>query len=252
MSGNKFSEKLRRLTGTAISEYSMIGNGDKVLVACSGGLDSTALILILNDILKRSPVDFQIYPVMLHQNQPGFNPDELIKWFAKRQIKIEVIYEDTYSIVADKSFNKTSCSLCARLRRGILYTYAKKNGFNKIALGHHRDDINETLLLNIFFEGSLATMPAVLKAKDNINTVIRPFCLAPQKLIVDYAKFIDFPIIDCGDCGYRDSFKRQKIRNLLLDLETKHPNIGASILGACKNIKANHLLDKNYLKLKED
>lgn len=238
-------EKIRKLMVSAINDYALIQENDRILVAVSGGKDSTILVLLLEEIRKRAAFSFEIKAVTLDQKQPGFAPETYISWLAKRGITLEIIEEDTYSIVKEKvDTAKTYCGLCSRLRRGILYNYAHAHGFNKIALGHHRDDLNETALLNLFYSGSLASMPPKLLSDDRRNIVIRPLAYVAEKLLCEYAESLDIPVIPCNLCGSQEKLKRKKIKSLLADLEQENPRIGASILAALGNIKPSQLLDR--------
>lgn len=244
--------KIRKQITSALSDFEMIAEGDRVLVAVSGGKDSTILALLLKEIQKRAPFTFSITPVILDQKQPGFQLDKYKNWLLQCGLELSVIEEDTYSIVKEKvEENKTYCGLCSRLRRGVLYTYAKTNNFNKIALGHHRNDINETLLLNLFYSGSLASMPPKLLSDDRENIVIRPLAYVDEKDLVHYAEELDVPVIPCNLCGSQENMSRKRIKNLLRDLEKEIPNIHSSIQKSISNIKLSQLMDQNLFDFKK-
>jgi len=243
---NPLATKLRKQITRALSEYSMIAQNDHVMVAVSGGKDSTVLSLLLKEIQRRAEIDFTFEAVMLDQRQPGFDAQAFKAFMADQQIKLTVLEEDTYSIVVEKTAaGGTYCSLCSRLRRGILYNYAHQNKFTKIALGHHRDDMIETFMLNIFYSGKLGSMPPKLYSKDHRNIVIRPLAFVAENDIIDLAREWDFPIIPCNLCGSQDGLKRQKMKTVLDSLEKEIPDIRRSMASALGNIELSHLLDKN-------
>lgn len=240
---------IRRQIVQANSDHQMIEENDRVLVAVSGGKDSSILLALLEQIRQRAPFSFTIEAVIVDQKQPGFFADHFLEWVKSLGINIHVLEEDTYSIVKEKTpENKTFCALCSRLRRGILYSYAKKNGFTKIALGHHRDDLIETLLLNLFYSGRLATMPPKLYADDNENIVIRPLAYVKESQLTQLAQDWRFPVIPCNLCGSQEGLKRQKMKELMAKLRIEIPNIDGSILTALGNVQPSHLLDKNLFK----
>lgn len=216
------------------------------MVAVSGGKDSSILLMMLHEIQKRSKIPFEIHAVLLDQKQPGFNCERFASWLESLGYQLTVVEEDTYSIVTDKvAEGKAFCGLCSRLRRGILYNYAAEHGFNKIALGHHRDDLIETVLLNMFFNGRISSMPPKLKSDDGRNIVIRPLVYVPEKMLIDYAKELDFPIIPCNLCGSQENLQRAKVKGLLRKLETDNPDIGSSMLKSLQNIRASQLMDRD-------
>lgn len=236
--------KIRKQVTRALSEYHMIAANDHVMVAVSGGKDSTVLTLLLKDIQKRAPMPFTFEAVMLDQKQPGFDARAFAAFMADQQIKLTILEEDTYSIVKEKTAEGgTYCSLCSRLRRGILYSYAHQNNFTKIALGHHRDDMLETFLLNLFYSGKLGSMPPKLYSKDHRNIVIRPLAFVAEADIVELAQAWEFPIIPCNLCGSQDGLKRERMSNLLNELEKEIPDIRRSMANALANIELSHLLD---------
>lgn len=236
--------KIRKQITRALSDYSMIAQGDHVMMAVSGGKDSTLLTLLLKEIQKRAPMDFTFEAVMLDQKQPGFDNRAFKTFMADQQIKLTVLEEDTYSIVKEKTEEGgTYCSLCSRLRRGILYSYAHQNSFTKIALGHHRDDMIQTFMLNIFYSGKLASMPPKLYSKDHRNIVIRPLTFVAEQDIVELAHEWDFPIIPCNLCGSQDGLKRVRMKILLDELEKEIPDIRRSMANALSNIELSHMLD---------
>ena len=238
--------KIRKQMTRALSEYHMIAQGDHIMVAVSGGKDSTLLTLLLREIQKKALMDFTFEAVMLDQKQPGFNAQNFKSFMADQQIKLTILEEDTYSIVKEKTApGGTYCSLCSRLRRGILYSYAHQNKFTKIALGHHRDDMIQTFLLNIFYSGKMGSMPPKLYSNDHRNIVIRPLTFVAENDIIELAEAWRFPIIPCNLCGSQDGLKRAEMKVLLDTLEKNIPDVRRSIANALTNVELSHLLDKN-------
>lgn len=236
--------RLAREVGRCIRDFSLIEEGDRVMVCLSGGKDSYTLLELLERARRRAPVDFEIVTVHLDQAQPGYDGDPLRLWLEQSGYEFRIIREDTYSIVHDRvPEGKTYCGLCSRLRRGILYNVAQELGCTKIALGHHRDDAIETLMLNLMFEGCLSAMPAKLISDDGRNVVIRPLLYSSERDIAEYASSRGFPIIPCNLCGSQPNLWRQQIKQLLDDLEQRVPGIRNSMLGALRNVHATHLLD---------
>lgn len=237
-------EKIRKEMVGALARYTMIEEGDRVMVGISGGKDSALLLLLLEEVRKRAPMSFTLHPVMLDQKQPGFAPEKFLAWFAERDLPITVIGEDTYSIVTEKiEPGKTYCSLCSRLRRGVLYNHAHAHGYNKIALGHHRDDLNQTVLMNLFFVGRMSGMPPKLRSDDDRNTVIRPLCHVPEAWLIEAAKSLEIPVIPCNLCGSQENLQRKKMKILLKQLEQDIPNVSASLLTAQQNVRPSQLAD---------
>lgn len=241
---NKLQKRIRRLTATAIEQYGLISAGDKIMVCLSGGKDSYVMLDMLMRLQQAAPVDFELLAVNLNQMQPGFDERILPRYLDKIGVPYQIITEDTYSIVTEKvKAGKTQCSLCSRLRRGILYTFAKENGCSKIALGHHKDDILETFFLNIFFGGVLKTMPPKLKSDNGEHVVIRPLALVDEKDLIKYAQAMDFPIIPCNLCGSQDNLQRQMIKQLLSSWERDYPHRKNTIFKALTQVAPSHLLD---------
>jgi tRNA 2-thiocytidine biosynthesis protein TtcA len=237
--------------GKAIGDFNMIEEGDTVLVCMSGGKDSHAMLMILLALQERAPINFKLIAMNLDQKQPGFPADILPSYFEKLGIDYRIVEADTYSIVKEKiPEGATTCSLCSRLRRGIIYTTAKKLGANKIALGHHREDIVETLFLNMFFGAKLKAMPPKLSTNDKKNIVIRPLAYCSEKDIANYARQMEFPIIPCDLCGSQENLQRQKVKGMLQTWEREQPGRINNIFRAISNVEPSHLADFNLYDFK--
>lgn len=238
-------------TGKAIGDYNMIEDGDTVLVCMSGGKDSHAMLILLLALQERAPIDFKLIAMNLDQKQPGFPAEILPAYLEKLGVEYRIVEADTYSIVKEKiPEGKTTCSLCSRLRRGVIYRTAKELGANKIALGHHRDDIVETLFLNLFFGAKMKAMPPKLTTNDKQNIVIRPLAYCSEKDIAAYARQMGFPIIPCDLCGSQENLQRQKIKEMLHAWELEQPGRVNNIFRAIGNVEPSHLADTNLYDFK--
>lgn len=248
---NKLHKRLRRQVGQAIADFNMIEANDKVMVCLSGGKDSYALLAILQHLQAHAPIDFELIAVNLNQKQPGFPEHILPDYLDSIGVSYRIVEEDTYSIVKEKiPEGKTTCSLCSRLRRGILYRTAKELGATKIALGHHRDDMLETLFLNMFFGGKLKSMPPKLVSDDGENVVIRPLAYVKEADLIRFAEIKEFPIIPCNLCGSQENLQRQVIKEMLNNWSKRYPGRIESMFRAIQNVVPSHLLDHNLFDFK--
>ena len=241
---NKLQKRLRRHTGQAIADYGMIEDGDRVMVCLSGGKDSYAMLHVLLGLQHNAPVQFDLVAVNMDQKQPGFPEHVLPEYLDSLDIEYYVVEKDTYSIVKEKiPAGKTTCGLCSRLRRGTLYAFAEQIGCNKIALGHHRDDIIETLFLNLFYGGRLAAMPPKLCSDDGRNIVIRPLAYCREKDLAQFAELMAFSIIPCNLCGSQENLQRQNIKAMLQDWDKQHPGRSSNIFRALQAVAPSQLCD---------
>jgi tRNA 2-thiocytidine biosynthesis protein TtcA len=240
----KLENELAREVGRCIADFKLIEEGDRIMVCMSGGKDSYTLLHLLERARKKAPINFSLVAVHLDQGHPGYDGSPLEGWLKARGVEYRILREDTYSIVKEHvPEGKTYCSLCSRLRRGVLYNAAQELGCTKIALGHHRDDAIETLLLNLMFTGSIKSMPPKLVSDDGRNVVIRPLLYAAESTIAELARALEFPILPCDLCGSQENLMRQQVKSLLVTLERTAPQVRDSMLAALGNVRASHLLD---------
>lgn len=238
-------KKLLHYTGKAIADFNMIQRDDRVMVCLSGGKDSFTLLTLLDHLRKRSHNKFELFAFTLDQAQPGWNDSLLRAWLDKKRIPYEIQRKDTYSIVKEKiPEGKTYCSLCSRLRRGIIYRYAEEQGFTKIALGHHRDDLIRTLLMSIFYNGDIRSMPPKLISDNKKHIIIRPLCYVQEKDIIAFAKEQSYPIIPCNLCGSQENLMRNHVAKLIDQLTEENPKVPSNILHALQSIKPSQLMDQ--------
>ncbi|MCF2899950.1 MULTISPECIES: tRNA 2-thiocytidine(32) synthetase TtcA [unclassified Pseudoalteromonas] len=243
---NKLQKRLRRHVGNAITDYNMIEDGDVVMACISGGKDSFAMLDILLNLQKAAPIKFEVIAVNLDQKQPGFPEHILPDYFETLNIPYYIVDKDTYSLVKEKvPEGKTTCGLCSRLRRGTLYSFAEKIGATKLALGHHMDDIVETMFLNMFHGSRLKAMPPKLRSDDERNVVIRPLSYCREKDLIKYAEHKDFPIIPCNLCGSQENLQRQSIKAMLTEWDKKTPGRVESIFKSLQNVSPSQLADRN-------
>ncbi|BDR18259.1 MULTISPECIES: tRNA 2-thiocytidine(32) synthetase TtcA [Vibrio] len=242
---NKLQKRLRRHVGNAITDYNMIEEGDVVMACISGGKDSFAMLDILLNLQKAAPIKFEVVAVNLDQKQPGFPEHILPEYFETLNIPYYIVDKDTYSVVKEKvPEGKTTCGLCSRLRRGTLYSFAEKIGATKLALGHHMDDIVETMFLNMFHGSRLKAMPPKLRSDDGRNVVIRPLTYCREKDLIKYAEHKDFPIIPCNLCGSQENLQRQSIKAMLIEWDKKKPGRVEAIFKSIQNVSPSQLADR--------
>ena len=244
---NKLRKRLRSSVGQAIADFNMIEDGDRVMVCLSGGKDSYTLLDLLLQLQAKAPVQFELVAVHLDQKQPGYSPEVLPGYLRARGVPFTILEQDTYSVVKRVvPEGKTMCGLCSRLRRGALYTHATVAGFTKIALGHHRDDIVETLFLNLFHHAKLSAMPPKLRSDDGQHIVIRPLAYCAESDIADYAAAKQFPVMPCNLCGAQETLQRKAIKAMLAEWERSSPGRGESMFRALTDVRLSHLADRRH------
>ncbi len=240
----QLEKKLSHYTGKAIADFNLIAHGDRVMVCLSGGKDSFTMLTILRKLQLRAKVKFELFVFTLDQGQPGWNDTVLRQWLDNFGVPYEIVNRDTFSIVTDKiPEGKTYCGLCSRLRRGIIYRYAKEHGMTKIALGHHRDDLITTLLMSILYGGHISSMPPKLLSDDGAHVVIRPLAYVQEKDIIAYAQLQQYPIIPCNLCGSQENLARVRVKKLIADLASQNPKVPSNMLHALTSIKPSQLMD---------
>lgn len=245
-------KKLLHYTGKAIADFNMIQRGDRVMVCLSGGKDSFTLLTLLHLLRARSNHKFEVFAFTLDQAQPGWDDKALREWLTLRAIPHEILTRDTYSIVKEKiPEGKTYCSLCSRLRRGIIYRYAEEHGYTKIALGHHRDDLIRTMMMSILYNGDVRSMPPKLLSDNKKHIVIRPLCYVQERDIIAYAKEQQYPIIPCTLCGSQENLARKKVGRLIDQLAEENPKIPSNMLHALQSIKPSQLMDQDLWNFKQ-
>jgi len=245
-------KKLLHYTGKAIADFNLIQRGDKVMVCLSGGKDSFTLLTILNKLRARSNNQFELFAFTLDQAQPGWDDRALHAWLNERHINYEILTRDTYSIVKEKiPAGNTYCSLCSRLRRGIIYRYAEEHGFSKIALGHHRDDLIRSLLMSMLYNGEISSMPPKLLTDNKKHLVIRPLCYVQEADIITFAQEQQFPIIPCTLCGSQDNLARKRVGRLIDELAKENPKIPSNLLHALQSVKPSQLMDQTLWPIRQ-
>lgn len=243
----ELEKKLLHYTGKAIADFNMIQHGDRIMVCLSGGKDSFTMLRILQLLQMRAKVDFELFAFTLDQAQPGWNDQALRAWLTDHKLPHEILTRDTYSIVTAKiPEGQTYCSLCSRLRRGIIYRYAEEKGYNKVALGHHRDDLIRTLLMSILYNGEIRSMPPKLLSDNKKHIIIRPLAYCQENDIAQFAKLMQFPIIPCNLCGSQENLMRKRTKALIDQLAQENPKVPSNILHALTSIKPSQLMDKNF------
>jgi tRNA 2-thiocytidine biosynthesis protein TtcA len=243
-------KKLMRLLGRVDRDFDILSPGDRVMVGLSGGKDSWAMLHLLRRINEKANLKATLIGVNLDQGHPGFPAHRIEEYLVEHGYQYKMLHQDTYRIVVDKvPEGKTYCSLCSRLRRGILYSAAKELGCNKIALGHHRDDLIETVMLNLLYSGQLKAMAPKLHADDGENIVIRPLAYCAEEDIAEYVELMGFPVLPCNLCGSQDNLQRQQVKNMLRELSDRNPNVKGSMMSAIGNIRVSHLLDRELMRL---
>ncbi len=243
---DRLERKLLRAAGEAIADFGLVEQGDRVLVAVSGGKDSYTLLHVLMRLRERAPVAFDLLAVNLDQGQPGYPAEVVERHFQEVGVPYRMLRRDTYSVVRRLvPAGKTTCPVCSRLRRGVLYGAAAELGCTKIALGHHRDDLVETLLLSALYSGALKTMPPLLRSKDGRNVVVRPLCYAAEEDIAAFARAMRFPIVPCDLCGSQPNLRRRRVKALLAELSAEHPAVKGNLMNALAHVVPSHLLDRN-------
>jgi tRNA 2-thiocytidine biosynthesis protein TtcA len=252
MESSVIEKKLLHYTGKAIADFNMIQRGDKVMVCLSGGKDSFTLLTLLNLLRIRSNNKFEIFAFTLDQAQPGWDDSKLRAWLEEKGIPFTILTRDTYTIVKEKiPEGKTYCSLCSRLRRGIIYRYAEEHGVTKIALGHHRDDLIRTLMMSILYNGDIRSMPPKLLSDNKKNIVIRPMCYVQEADIIQYAQQMQFPIIPCNLCGSQENLARKRVAKWINQLAEENPKVPSNILHALQSLKPSQLMDQTYWPFKQ-
>ncbi len=249
---SKVEQKLLHYMGKALHDFRMIDKGDRVMVCLSGGKDSFTMLKLLNKIRVESNYRFEIFSYTLDQSQPGWDDSSLREWLESQKIPYEIETRDTYSVVKEKvPEGKTYCSLCSRLRRGNIYRYAEAHNFNKVALGHHRDDLIQTLLMSILYSGQIRSMPPKLLTDSKKQVVIRPMAFCQEKDIQAYADEQQFPIIPCNLCGSQENLKRQMVKRLIDELAADNPKVPSNILHALQSVNPSQLMDQSLWNFKE-
>lgn len=248
----QLEKKLLHYTGKAIHDFNMIQRGDRVMVCLSGGKDSFTLLTLLNILRKRSGFKFELFSFTLDQGQPGWNDSGLRQWLNQQEIPHAIVNKDTYSIVKEKiPEGQTYCSLCSRLRRGIIYRYAEEHGYTKIALGHHRDDMIRTVLMSMLYNGDIRSMPPKLLSDNQKHIVIRPLTYVQEADIIKYAQHQNYPIIPCNLCGSQENLMRKKVAKLIDELAQENPKVPSNLLHALQSVRPSQLMDQDLFNFRD-